>query len=109
MGRGVFFVPRVLRGAFVAVLTGVVAMHPTIFRCFIAPKVVGDVLVVESAGADGAPHWLVALPVPVVVVIIITTALEAPVAVFVVFLVLLGGLLLPLLPQLRRVHRQMLL
>ena len=102
MGCGVVFVPRVLRGAFVAVVTGVVDVHPKIFRCFIATGVVRDVLVVESDVADGAPRWLVPPPPPVVVVI--TTALAAPVAIFVVVLVLLGGILLALLPQLRRVH-----
>ena len=102
VGCGVVFVPRVLRGAFVAFVTGVVDMHPKIFRCFIATGVVGGVLVVESAGSDGAPRWLVPPPLPVVVVI--ATALAAPVAIFVVVLVLMGGLLLPLLPQLRRVH-----
>ena len=99
--------PRTLCGAFVAVVTGVVDMRPTILGCFIAPDIFGGVLSVESAGAVGAPRWMVAPPIPVVVVI--TTALAAPVAIFVVVLVLLGGLLLPLLPRLRRVHIQLLL
>ena len=106
MGRGVVFVPRALRGAFVAVVAGVVAVRPTILRGFIATDVVGGVLAVELA-AVGSPRWLVTPAVPVVVVV--TTALAPPVAIFVVFLVLLGGLLLLLLPRLRRVHRQLLL
>ena len=107
MGHGVVFVPRSLRSAFVAGVTGVVAVSPTILRCFIAPDVGGGVLAVESAGDVGAPRWMVAPPVPVVVVV--TTAFASPVAMFVVVLVLLGGLLLPLLPWLRRVHLQLLL
>ena len=107
MGRGVVSVPHALHGAFVAVVAGVVAVHPRILSCFVAPDVVGGVLVVESAGSDGAPRWLVPPPLPVVVVI--ATALAAPVAIFVVVLVLLGGLLLFLLPRLRRVHCQFLL
>ena len=107
MGCGVVFVPRALRGAFVAVVIVVVVVRPTILRCLIAPDVVGDVLAVEYAGAVGAPHWLVSPPVPVVVVV--TTDLVSYVAIFVVVLVLLGGLLLPLLPRLCRVHRQLML
>ena len=83
-------------------MPGVVAMRPTILVCFIAPDFVRDVLAVESAGAVGAPCWLVAPPIPVVVGI--TTALGALVVIFVVVLVLLGGMLLPLLPWLRRIH-----
>ena len=105
MGCGVVFLPRAPRGAFVAVVEGVVAVRPTIIKGFIAPGVVGDVLAVELADL-GAPRWLVAPAVPVVVVF--DMALAAPVAIFVVVLVLLGGLLLLLLPRLRRVHRQFL-
>ena len=107
MGRGVVFVPHALCGAFVAVVTGVVAVRPTILGCFISPDVVREVPVVESAGAVDAPRWLVAPPVPVVVAII--TALAAPVVIFVSVLVLLVGLLLPLLPRLPHVHHQLLL
>ena len=107
MGRGVVFVPRALRGAFVAVVAGVVAVRPTILRGFISTDVVGDVLVVELASV-GAPHWLVATAVPAVV-FVVATDLAAPIAIFVVVLVLLGGLLLLLLPRLRRVYRQLLL
>ena len=107
MARGVVFVPRTLRSASVSVVTGVVDVHTTILRCFIAPDVVGDVLAVESAGDVGAPRWLVSPPVPVFVVI--TTTLAVPVAIFVVVLVLLGGMLLPLLTWLHRVHIQFLL
>ena len=106
MGCGVVFLPRALRGAFIAVVAGVVAVCPTILRGFIDPDVVGDVLEVELA-AVGAPRWLVPPSVPVVVVV--TTALASPVTIFVVVLVLLGGLLLLLLPRLLHVHHQLLL
>ena len=109
VGCDVVFVPHALHSAFIAVVAGVVAVRPTILRGFIAPDVVGGVLVVELA-AVGDPRWLVAPAVPVVVVVVVVdTALAAPVAIFVVVLVLLGGLLLLLLPRLRRVHRQFLL
>ena len=62
MGRGVGFVSRALCGAFVALVPGVVAVHPTIFDGFIAPEVVGEVPAAEYAGAVGAPLWLVAPP-----------------------------------------------
>ena len=81
MGRGVVFVPRALCGAFVAVVVGVVAVRPTILRRFIALDVVGDVLADELASV-GAPCWLVAPAVPVLVVVA-ATALAAPVAIFV--------------------------
>ena len=85
----------------------VVVVIPTILGCFIDPDVVRDVLAVESAGAVGAPRCLFATSVPVVVGI--TTALTALVVVFVVILVLMWGLMLALLPRLRRVHSQLLL
>ena len=107
VGCGVVFVSRALCSEFVAVAIVVVAMHPTILGCFIDPEVVGDFLAVESAGAVGAPRWLVGPPVPIVVVI--TTVLAAPVVIFVVVTVLLSALLLPLLPWLRHVHFQLLL
>ena len=91
VGRGVVFVLPTLRSALVAVVAGVVAVRPTILRGFVAPDVVGDVLVVELA-AVGDPRWLVSPAVTVVVVF--ATALADPVAIFVVVLVLLGGLLL---------------
>ena len=56
MGRGVVSVPHALRGAFVAVVAGVVAVRSTILRSFIAPDVVGDGLGVEFSGAVGAPR-----------------------------------------------------
>ena len=108
MGRGVFFVPCALRGAFVAVLAGVVAVRPTILRGFVAPDIFGDVLAVELSvfgvvvavvDVVASPRWLVTLAVPVVVfVIIVNTAPAAPVAIIVVSLVLLGRLLLLMLP-----------
>ena len=107
MGRGVGFVYRALCSSFVAVLPGVVDIRPKIIGCFIAPDVFRDVLAVESDGAVGAPRWLVAPSVPVVVGI--ATAFAALVVIFVVILVLLWGLLLSLLPWLRRVHLQLLL
>ena len=101
--------PHALRGAFVAVVAGVVAVRSTILRGFVDPDVVGDFLAVELA-AFGAPRWLVVPAVPiVVVVIIVATAPAAPVAIFVVVLVLLGRLLLLLMPRLRRFHFQLLL
>ena len=62
MGLGFVFVPCVLRGAFVAVVTGVVAVCLTILRCFIDPDIVRDVFEVESSGAVGDPRWVVAPP-----------------------------------------------
>ena len=107
MVHGVGFVSRALCSAFIAVVPGFVAVRPTIIGCFIAPDVVRDVLAVESAGDVGAPRWLVAPSVHVVVGI--TTALAALVVIFVVIMVLLWVLLLPLIPWLRHVHRQLLL
>ena len=101
-----FFLPRSLHGTFVSFVAGVVAVRPTILRGFIAPDVVGGVLVVEIA-AVGAPRCLVAPVIPVVV--FFTTARAAPVAIFVVVMVLLGGLLLLLLPRFHYVHCQLLL
>ena len=98
--------PHALRGAFVSVVTGVVAVRPTILRGFVASDVVGDVLAVELDSV-GDPRWLVSPAVTVVVVF--ATALAAPVAIFVVVLVLLGGMLLLLLPRLRHVCHQLLL
>ena len=88
--------PCALRGEFAAVVTGVVAVRPTILRGFVAPDVVGDGLAVELADV-GAPHWVVNPTVTVVVVV--ATDLAAPVAIFVVVLVLLGGLFLLLLTR----------
>ena len=82
-------------------------MGPTIFCGFVAPYVVREVPAAESAGAVGAPCWLVASPVPVYAGI--TAALAALVFVAGVILVLLWGLLLPLLPQLHCSHLQLLL
>ena len=65
MGRGVGFVSHALCGAFVTVVLGVVAVRPTIFGGFIDPDSVRDVPAAESAGAVGAPCWLVASSVPV--------------------------------------------
>ena len=107
VGRGVGFVSRALCSAFVAVVPGVVAVRPKILGCFIAPDVVGVVPAVESAGAVGAPRWLVSLYIPVFVGI--TTALAFLFVIFVVILMLLWGLLFPLLPRLSCVHRQLLL
>ena len=58
MGNDVGFVSCALCGAFVDVVLVVVVVRPTIRGCFIAPDVVGEVLVVESSGAVGAPRWL---------------------------------------------------
>ena len=107
MGRGVGFVSHTLCGSFVTVVPRIMAVRPTVFGGFIAPGVVGEVPADESSGAVCSPRWLVAPSVPVVVGI--TTALADLVVIFVVILVLLWWLLLPLLPRLRRVHRQLLL
>ena len=107
MGSGVGFVSHALCGAFVTVVPGVVAMRPTIFGGFIAPGVVREVPVAESAGAVGAPCWLVASSVPVYAGI--NAALTALVFISGVILVLLWGLLLLLIPWLRCSHSQLLL
>ena len=122
MGCGVVLITHALRSAFVDVVAGAVAMHPKILRGFVAPDVVGDVLAVELdafgvgvavVAVIAAPRWLVAPAVPVVVVVVVViiifvTAPVAPVDIVVVVMVLLGGLLLLLLPRLRRVHLQLL-
>ena len=65
MGSGVCFVSHALRGALVAIVPGVVSVGPTIFSGFVAPYIVREVPAAESAGAVGAPCWLVASSVPV--------------------------------------------
>ena len=106
MSIGVGFVSHALCGALVTIVLGVVAVRPKIFGGFIAPDVVREVPAAESAGAVGAPCWLVSSSVPVYAVI--TAALAALVFVYGVILVLMWGLLLPLLPRLRCAHRQLL-
>ena len=105
MGSGVCFVSHALRGALVAIVPGVVSVGPKIFSGFVAPYIVREVPTAESNGDVGAPCWLVSSPVFAG----ITTAFEARVFVSGVILVLLWGLLLPLLPQFCRAHRQLLL
>ena len=105
MGSGVCFVSHTMRGALVAIVLGVVSVGPTIFCGFVAPYVVREVPAAESAGAVGAPCWLVSSPFFVG----ITAAFAALVFVSGVILVLLWGLLLPLLPRLCHAHRQLLL
>ena len=107
MGGGAGFVSHTLCCALITIVLGVVAVRLTIFGGLIAPDVVREVPVTESAGAVGALCWLVASPVPVYVGI--TAALAALVFVSGVILVLLWGLLLPLLPRLRCAHCQLLL
>ena len=63
MGSGVCFVYHALCGALVAIVPGVVSVGPTIFCGFVAPYVVREVPAAESAGAVGAPCWLVSSPV----------------------------------------------
>ena len=87
MGSGVCFLYHALCGAFVTVFPGVMAVRPTIFGGFIAPGVVREVPVAESAGAVGAPCWLVASSVPVHAGI--TAALTALVFISGVILVLM--------------------
>ena len=65
MGSGVCFVSHALCGALVAIVLGVVYVGPTIFCGFIAPYFVRDVPAAESAGAVGAPCWLVTSSVPI--------------------------------------------
>ena len=105
MGSGVCFVSHALRSALVAIVPGVVSVGPTIFSGFVAPYIVREVPAAKSAGAVGAPCWLVSSPVFAG----INAAFAALVFVSGVILVLLWGLLLPLLPQLCRAHRQLLL
>ena len=105
MGSGVCFVSHTLCGALVAIVPGVVSVGPTIFCGFVAPYVFREVPVAESAGAIGAPCWLVSSPVFAG----ITTAFAALSFVSGVILVLLWGLLLPLMSWLCRAHRQFLL
>ena len=105
MGSGVCFVSHALCGALIAFVPGVVSVGPTIFSVFVAPYIVREVTEAESAGAVGAPCWLVSSPVFAG----ITVAFAALVFVSGVKLVLLWGLLLPLLPRLCRAHCQLLL
>ena len=63
MGSGVCFVSHTLRGALVAIVPGVVSVGPKIFSGFVAPYIVREVPAAESAGAVGAPCWLVSSPV----------------------------------------------
>ena len=107
MGSGVGFVSHALCGVFITIVTGVVAVRPTIFGGFIAPDVVREVPAAESAGAVGAPCWMVASSVPVYAGI--TAALEALVFISGVIMLLLRGVLLPLLPRLRCAHCQLML
>ena len=93
------FVSHTLCCAFATIVLGVVAVRPTIFGGLISPDVVREVPVAESAGAVGAPCWLVASSVTVYAGI--NAALAALVFVSGVILVLLWELLLMLMPQLR--------
>ena len=105
MGSGIGFVSHALCSALVTIVPIVVDVRPTIFGGFTAPDIVREVPADESAGAVGAPCWLVSSPV----FSGITAALAALIFVSGVILVLLWGLLLPLLPRLRRAHCQLLL
>ena len=105
MGSGVCFVYHALRSALVAIVPGVVSVGPTIFSRFVSPYIFREVPESESAGAVGAPCWLVSSPVFAG----ITAAFSALVFASCVILVLLWGLLLPLLPRLCRIHRHLLL
>ena len=90
MGSGIGFMSHALCGALVTIVPGVVSVCPTIFCGFIAPDVVREVPAAESAGAVGAPCWLISSPV----FDGITAALAALVFVSVGILVLLWGLFL---------------
>ena len=105
MGSGVCFVSHTLRCSLVAIVPFVVSVGPKIFSGFVAPYIVREVPAAESAGAVGAPCWLVSSSV----FADITAAFAALVFVSGVILVLLWGLLLPLLPQLCCAHCQLLL
>ena len=89
MGSGVCFVSHALRGELVAIVPGVVSVGPTIFSGFVSPYIVREIPAAESAGAVGAPCWLVYSPV----FSGITAAFAALVFVSGVILVLLWGLL----------------